>query len=70
MPSSTTQSLPCQVSFTRFCLDGTIWNVAAITMIICFGGLIVLVIIFALLVMREVRRRSGVVRASWRPGAP
>ena len=46
----------------KFCLDGTIWNAAAIDMILAFGSATLVVIVVALLVMREVRRRSGVVR--------
>ena len=63
VPSSIAQSLPCQARWGKFCLDGTIWTPAALTMIACFGGFTVLVIAFALLIMREVQRRSGVVRA-------
>lgn len=63
VPSSgTPAALPCQSAFGKWCLDGTFWSPAAIVTLIAFGAAIVVLLAIALIVYREVRRRSGLVR--------
>jgi hypothetical protein len=63
-PSAPGQApLPCQSPFAGLCLDGGLLTPAALTMIIAFCCAIVVLTVIALFVYREVRKRSGQVRA-------
>ena len=58
-PSTAAASLPCQMQWARWCLDGSPFTPALIYMIIAFGVALILLTLVAALVYREVSKNSG-----------
>lgn len=58
-PSKAVTTLPCQQPWSRWCLDGTPLTPTTIYLIIAVGSALVIFLIFAVIVYREVSRNSG-----------
>lgn len=58
-PSKPVTTLPCQQPWSRWCLDGTPLTPTTIYLIIAVGSALVIFLIFAVIVYREVSRDSG-----------
>jgi hypothetical protein len=58
-PSTAAATLPCQLQWARWCLDGSPFTPALIYMIIAFGVALILLTVVAIFVYREVAKNSG-----------
>ncbi|CAK0785850.1 hypothetical protein CVIRNUC_009062 [Coccomyxa viridis] len=58
-PSQSSNQMPCQKRFGRWCLDKTGLSVPLVIIIIAFGSAVLVFVAILILVIREVRKHSG-----------